>query len=444
MTDLAPAPAADFSPKLLLAMSIPAIVIGIVSATVLQLLDISSDWLEGILWDAAPSALGVAHDTWWWTLLVLTATGAAVGLVLWLVPGHGGPDSATTELVEPPLPLRTLPGIALVLLLSLAGGVSLGPENPIIAINVALLVALLARFAPGVPAALTTMLAASATIGAMFGTPVAGALLFTSIAASIKGGGSLWDKLFLPLVAGGTGAITMKIYGAPPLSFDMPAYAGPQALDLATGALVTVTAVGIAMIGLYAFPLVHRTFHRLRHPFVIPLVGGVVLGILGAIGGEITLFKGAQQMGELLSNRGDYAASQLALIVAIKLVALLVAASASFRGGRIFPATFIGVAAGLLAALLIPAIPVTLAVSCAVLGIVLVVARDGWLAIFMGVVVAGDIGVLPVLCVVILPAWLLVSRAPEFRIVRATDATVAGASAGHADAQSTGLPGDAK
>ena len=131
-------------------------------------------------------------------------------------------------------------------------------------------------------------------------------------------------------------------------------------------------------------------------------------------------------MGELLGNRDDYDAGQLALIVSVKFVALLVAASASFRGGRIFPATFIGVAAGLLAAALMPAIPVTLAVACAVLGIVLVVARDGWLALFMGVVVAGDIGVLPVLCVVILPAWLMVSRVPEFRIT-APDAAAAGA-----------------
>lgn len=417
-----PAPSADFTPRLLLAMSIPAIVVGIVSATVLQLLDLAAEWIEGQIWDVLPSAIGLVPGTWWWTILILTVTGAAVGLALWLLPGHGGPDTATTGLIEPPLPLKTLPGLALVLVLGLAGGVSLGPENPIIAINVALLVALLARFAPGVPPALTTMLAVSATIGAMFGTPVAGALLFTGIAATIKGGGSLWDKLFLPLVAGGAGAITMKVYGAPPMAFDMPPYPGPQPLDVATGALVAVAATCLALGALYAFPWVHRGFHALRHPFVIPLVGGLVLGVLGAIGGEITLFKGAQQMAELLASRDDYDAGQLALIVAVKLVALLVAASASFRGGRIFPATFIGVAAGLLASALIPGIPVTLAVSCAVLGVVLVVARDGWLALFMGVVIAGDVSVLPVLCVVILPAWLLVSRAPEFRIVPATNA----------------------
>ena len=59
----------------------------------------------------------------------------------------------------------------------------------------------------------------------------------------------------------------------------------------------------------------------------------------------------------------------------------------------------------------------SLVVACAVLGIVLVVARDGWLALFIAVAIPGDIALLPILCIVVLPAWLLVSQAPEFRIL---------------------------
>ena len=47
---------------------------------------------------------------------------------------------------------------------------------------------------------------------------------------------------------------------------------------------------------------------------------------------------------------------------------------------------------------------------------ILVVTRDGWMAIFIAVAVAGDVAVLPVLCAIILPVWLLVTGAPEFRI----------------------------
>jgi H+/Cl- antiporter ClcA len=146
-------------------------------------------------------------------------------------------------------------------------------------------------------------------------------------------------------------------------------------------------------------------------------VGGLLLGILGFIGGPITMFKGLTQMGELLDDPGQYDAGQLALIAGIKILALLVAACAMFRGGRIFPATFIGVALGLLGNALFPSIPITLAVACGIIGIIVVVARDGWLALFLAAAVAGDFSLLPLLCVIILPAWLLVSAVPEFRIV---------------------------
>ena len=101
----------------------------------------------------------------------------------------------------------------------------------------------------------------------------------------------------------------------------------------------------------------------------------------------------------------------------IKLAALVVAASAAFRGGRVFPATFIGVAIGMLGHALIPGLPLGLAVACGLIGMLLVATRDGWLSLFMAAGVSGDIALLPWLCVIILPAWLLVTRAPELRIV---------------------------
>jgi len=44
---------------------------------------------------------------------------------------------------------------------------------------------------------------------------------------------------------------------------------------------------------------------------------------------------------------------------------------------------------------------------------VLAVSRDGWISLFIAVAVTGSIPVLPVLCIAVLPAWLLVSRGPE-------------------------------
>ncbi|WP_214467045.1 ion channel protein [Microbacterium flavescens] len=413
---LAPTPdEGGASPRQMLVLAIPALLLGALAAVLLWALEQLSDLLSGVLWTSLPGALGV-DPSGWWIILVLTMTGLAVGIGLRFLPGHGGPDSATTELISPPLRLRALPGLAAVTVLGLAGGVSLGPENPIIAINVAIVVTLFARFLPKVPTQIPVLIASAATVGALFGTPVAAALLFTGIVAAAKGG-SLWDKLFLPVAAAGAGAVTMHLLGSPPLSFGLPEYGSPQAIDLLTGAVVACASVGIALIALFLFPMVWRALHGLRHPILIPLVGGFLLGILGFIGGPITMFKGLEQIGELLQDPDAYDAGQLAVIAGIKILALLVAAGALFRGGRIFPATFIGVALGLLGHTLIPGIPLGLAVACAVVGVILVFARDGWLAIFLGVAIPDDITLLPMLCVIILPAWLLVSRMPAFQIV---------------------------
>ena len=406
----------NVTPRRLLLLAVPAILVGVVSALILWTLDRLADALSNVIWDMLPGALNVDPNGWW-IILVLTVTGLAVGIALQVLPGHGGPDSATTELIGKPLPLRTLPGLALVTLLGLAGGVSLGPENPIIAINCAIMVAIFARLIPQVSAQVAMLLASAATVGALFGTPVAAALVFTGLVAAVKAGGSLWDKLFLPLAAAGAASITMHLLGAPPFAFAMPAYGPPQALDILTGALIACAVTVIGLAALFLFPLVYRALRALRHPIIITTVGGLILGILGFIGGPITMFKGLTQMGELLKDPSQYDAGQLALIASIKIVALLVAASALFRGGRIFPATFIGVAIGLLISTLFPSLNMSLVVACAVLGIVLVVARDGWLALFIAVAIPGDIALLPVLCIVVLPAWLLVSQAPEFRIV---------------------------
>lgn len=412
--------AADAGPsvRMLLALSIPAILIGVVSAAVLWLLDLLSGWLQTAVWDDLPHAIGIGTgtDNPWWILTVLTVTGFAVGLVLWLMPGHGGPDTATTGLASPPPPIGTLPSIAVVVLISLAGGVSLGPENPIIAINSALAVAAAARFATKVPPALVMLLASSATIGALFGTPVAAALVLTGTVAAIKGGGSLWDKLFLPVAAAAAGSLTMHLLGAHTLAFHVAPYGSPRAIDLVTGILVAALSAGVGIAAAFAFPYLHSGFHALRNPLLFATFGGVVLGLLGIIGGPMTLFKGLEETGELISDPGKYSAGTLAVFAIVKVVALLVAASAGFRGGRVFPAVFIGVAIGLFGHAVIPGMPLGLAIACGAMGIVMVETRDGWIALFLGIALTGDLTLLPMLCVITLPTWLLITKAPPFEI----------------------------
>ena len=107
--------------------------------------------------------------------------------------------------------------------------------------------------------------------------------------------------------------------------------------------------------------------------------------------------------------------------VLVKLAALVVAAACGFRGGRIFPAVFVGVALGLMLHAHVDAVPAAITVSCAILGMVLVVTRDGWLSLFMAAVVVPDTTLLPLLCMVMLPAWLLLAGRPLMIAKRHTD-----------------------
>jgi H+/Cl- antiporter ClcA len=394
-------------------LAVPAALVGILSALSLIAISLLADRLEDLLWDVLPSGFGLDGSEAGWIIGVLTVVGLVTGFLVWRIPGHAGPDPATTSLVSAPLPPAVLPGLAIVVVISLGGGVSLGPENPIIAINIALAVWLGRRAMGRVPAPQWVGFAAAGTVGALFATPVGAALMLTETPADPAGPG-VWDRLFAPLVAAATGSLTMYVLEQPTFVLDVPAYPGPDWRDLLSAPVIAVAAALVGLAIVVVFPFVHDWFWRLRHPVVMLTLGGLALGVLGAIGGTITLFKGLEQMRELVTEDDD--AGRLTVIVVVKGLALLVAASCGFRGGRIFPAVFIGVAIGLLAARIAGGVPVSLAVAAGVLGMLLAVSRSGWLSLFMAATVVGEAEVLPALCFALLPAWLLVTDRPEMEL----------------------------
>jgi H+/Cl- antiporter ClcA len=410
--DATAANAAPASPaRRLLALVLPAVVVGAGSSIALTALTVVANALQGWIWTTVPATLGVDPAAPWWIFGVLTLTGVAIGLVVTVVPGHAGPDPATIELGGPPIPVAVLPGIALAIVLALAGGVSLGPENPIIGITIGLSVAVGTRLIPGIGGGTWAALAFSGTIGAMFGTPVAAALALSEAPGDPKV--PLWDRLFAPLVAAGAGALTTHLLHGESFAIGTAPYPGPQLPDLLSGAIVATVAAAIGMLAILVFPLSWRLFQRLGSPFVALVVGGAILGILGAIGGEITLFKGLEQMQELAAASATYTAGGLVLIGAIKLAAVVIAGSSGFRGGRIFPAVFVGVAFGLAVNAFVPGIPQSLAVAASLVGILVAITRSGWLSLFLAAFLVGEAQMLPILCVAILPAWLLVTGRPE-------------------------------
>ncbi|EKE0081069.1 ion channel protein [Escherichia coli] len=402
--------------RTMLLLSLPAVAIGIASSLILIVVMKIASVLQNLLWQRLPGTLGIAQDSPLWIIGVLTLTGIAVGLVIRFSQGHAGPDPACEPLIGAPVPPSALPGLIVALILGLAGGVSLGPEHPIMTVNIALAVAIGARLLPRVNRMEWTILASAGTIGALFGTPVAAALIFSQ---TLNGSSEvpLWDRLFAPLMAAAAGALTTGLFFHPHFSLPIAHYGQMEMTDILSGAIVAAIAIAAGMVAVWCLPRLHAMMHQMKNPVLVLGIGGFILDILGVIGGPVSLFKGLDEMQQMVANQA-FSTSDYFLLAVIKLAALVVAAASGFRGGRIFPAVFVGVALGLMLHEHVPAVPAAITVSCAILGIVLVVTRDGWLSLFMAAVVVPNTTLLPLLCIVMLPAWLLLAGKPMMMVNR--------------------------
>ncbi|CEJ64592.1 MULTISPECIES: ion channel protein [Citrobacter] len=396
--------------RTMLLLSMPALLIGVASSLVLIAVMKVASVLQQFLWERLPISIGIAQDSPFWIIAMLTLTGGMVGLIIRYSHGHAGPDPACEPLIGMPVSTSALPGLLAALIVGLAGGVSLGPEHPIMTVNIALAVAIGSRMFPRIAKLDWTILASAGTIGALFGTPVAAALVFSQTLNS-SNDAPLWDRLFAPLMAAAAGSLTTSLFFHPHFSLPIAHYTQMHLVDIFSGAVVAAIAIAAGMVAVWCLPRLHHLMHRLKHPVLILGVGGFILGILGVIGGPLTLFKGLDEMQQMAFSQ-TLGASDYFMLAVIKLAALVVAAASGFRGGRIFPAVFVGVALGLMLHAHVEAVPAAITVSCAILGLVLVVTRDAWLSLFMAAVVVPDTTLLPLLCIVMLPAWLLLAGKP--------------------------------
>ena len=396
--------------RTMLLLALPALIIGVASSLVLLLIMKVAAVLQLILWNGLPYRLGFNPDSPFWVIMMLTLTGLAVGLVIRYSAGHGGPDPATEPLIGAPVHFSALPGLLVALVLGLAGGVSLGPEQPVMVSNIALAVALGGKLFPRVAPLDWTILASAGTIGALFGTPVAAALIFSQTLNSSTDL-PLWDRLSAPLMAAAAGSLTTGLFFHPHFALPVAHYPQMHLVDVISGAVVCAIAIALGMVAVWCLPRLHQLMHRLKSPVLMLGIGGFILGVLGVIGSNITLFKGLDEMQQMAFSR-IFSVTDYLLFAVIKLAALVVAAACGFRGGRIFPAVFVGVALGLMLHEHVDAVPAAITISCAILGMVLVVTRDAWLSLFMAAAVVPDTTLLPLLCIVMLPAWLLLAGKP--------------------------------
>lgn len=159
---------------------------------------------------------------------------------------------------------------------------------------------------------------------------MAAILVLTAVVAAAKTGGVLWVRLFRPLLSANTASMAVAFLGGQQLRAPLvPPADSPLPATLPSAVLVACFAGLVGLLGSALFQPLHMVLSAAGSGrFSTTTLGGPFLGLLGALGGPYTLFKGSPQMVELVGRAGEFTAWQRAYIVAIKLAALLVAGTA--------------------------------------------------------------------------------------------------------------------
>jgi H+/Cl- antiporter ClcA len=364
-----------------------------------------------LVWEQARLASGV--DPRLFTFLVCTIGGLLVGL---LVKFFGDHNAIFAELMVEfgktgRFDYRHAPGIVVTSLVSLISGASLGPEAPLADACGGL--GTLAGDKLKLDERETRTLGysgLSSMLAAFITNPFAGALLsLESAQGGMTGAQIYFWGLFPSLLASAVATVIFVILTG--TFFDtiyiFPSYT-PRLLDL-------VWAVPFSLVGSLAGLLFMFALNRLRkviqplnkHLVLRGLVGGLVMGIIGALL-PLTLFSGEEQTVELVNQAADIGFWMLIVLALSKLFATSLLLVTGWKGGYIFPIMFAGVALGMASHLLFPFTPIAVTVAATVAGAFVAAMRAPlFAALFTLVLVEPDTGA--VVAIAVLVSALLVA-----------------------------------
>ena len=402
--------------RLLLVAALIGVVVSLVSWGYLELVHALQQWLYVDL----PRNLGYDTNPWWWPLPILTVAGFAIAFAVIRLPGHGGHEPSEGLRTSPPTQPTEVPGVLLAALATLGLGLVLGPEAPLIAIGTGVALLLMNLSRRDIPDQARLVIGAAgafAALATIFGSPVIGAVII--IEAAGLGGATLPLVLLPGLLAAGIGSLVFVGVGAltglssdawalPPLK--LAAYPTPQLSDFGwTVALALVAAVVVYLV----MELARRTRAvAARRAWVLIPAAAVLVGFVAIAFAEISgetadavLFSGQEAMSLVVRQGAIASLGTLALLLVCKATAWALSMGVA-RGGPTFPAIFLGLVGGLLAAHL-PGLAETPAVGALIGAAVVSVLRLPLSAIILTLLIThAGAGVAPLIIVAVVVAYL--------------------------------------
>jgi H+/Cl- antiporter ClcA len=381
-----------------------AAVVGVVASLVAWWFLQSVHQLQDGIFHDLPQDLGYDHTPQWWPLPILALAGVLTALAITRLPGNGGhipADGLATGTTQP----IEMPGVLFAGFAALSLGIVLGPEGPLLALGGGLGILLVRLLRSDAPAEVTDVMGAAGMFAALsfvFGSPIVAAFILIE-AAGI--GGPRLPLILLPgLLAAGIGSLVATGLGdwtgLDTSSFSLPKlpleeFARPDVTDfLWTVPLAAAVAIGIVV--LFKLGQVVRGVVVERPVVTLPLAGLLVAGLAIAFSEladhsvDEVLFSGEEQLPGLISSADSWSLSALALVIGAKGLAYAISLG-SFRGGPVFPALYLGAAAGLMAGQL-PGFEVTPAVAVCLGAAVVAVLRLPLAAVVLAVLLTESTG----------------------------------------------------
>ncbi|MFJ9541316.1 chloride channel protein [Streptomyces sp. NPDC101225] len=378
--------------------------------------------LEQLLWTDWPKHLGRQHAPWWWGLPLLTVAGLIVGLVVKHLPGRGGHVPAG-GLHSGGVTRQALPGVLIAALAGLPLGAVLGPEAPLIAMGggLALLFAKLAR-APETESstALLGAAGAAAAISALFGNPVVGAVLLMEVAG--VGGPQLYAVMLPALLASGvgdlifTGFVHWTGFATGSLNIGLPT---PPPLDWADVLWVLLLAPALGFLvhwvfvgGRYTARFV--TTRTVRNTTLCALGAAVSITLYAVATGRSpadAALSGESALTDLARNPHAWPVGALVAVLVFKSLAYTLCLG-GLRGGPVFPALFLGGAAGVLLAPL-PGLGLVPAMAAGMAASVTAALRLPVSSVVLVVLLLGNVDTVALVVLAAVTSFILVQRLPQ-------------------------------
>ncbi len=344
---------------LLLIVSIIGIVVSLASWCFLELIY----QLQRELYTHFPNALGYQHGPpLWWPFPVLAIAGLIVALAIARLPGKGGHLPALGLAAGGSTSPVNLPGVILAGLATIASGLVLGPEAPLIALGSGVALLTVGRAKEKMPSQTLLVIGAAGSFAALsfiFESPLIAAVIL--IEASGIGGPRLPLVLLPGLLAAGIGTLisigigsftglSSSAYALGPLQ--LPAFGHPDVAQFGWTIALAVAVAVVARLLMQGGLATHGVVVR-RLLWCLPAVGLIIAGLAIAFHGasgknyQEVLFSGQDALPGLVAQAGSWSLSALALLIVFKGAAYSLSLG-SFRGGPTFPAILLGAAGGIM------------------------------------------------------------------------------------------------